>query len=100
MNFSKPPPVPDTPTDTRTSFCTAAYSSTSASVIGATVEEPSPITSPVNCACPASAESTLLFEFAASSLLSSDPHAAKNNAEPKIAAWLKYFHFFICHFLQ
>ncbi len=42
MNFSNPPPVPDTPTDTCTFGCTAEYSSTIASMIGATVEDPSP----------------------------------------------------------
>ena len=46
MNFSKPPPVPDTPTVTLTFSCTAAYSSTSASIIGATVLDPSPDTCP------------------------------------------------------
>ena len=44
MNFSNPPPVPETPDDTCTSGCAALYSSTNASTIGATVDEPSPNT--------------------------------------------------------
>src|SRR5690606_3795559 len=46
-NFLNPPPVPETPTVTRTSGPTARNSSATASVIGYTVLEPSIVISPV-----------------------------------------------------
>ena len=49
QNFSKPPPVPDTPTVTRASGSTRRYSSATASAIGNTVLEPSTATT---CAAP------------------------------------------------
>src|SRR3546814_14699619 len=45
-NFLKPPPVPETPTVTRTSGPTFLNSSATASVIGYTVLEPSIVISP------------------------------------------------------
>src|SRR5690606_4608582 len=52
----KPPPVPETPTGTRTSGATFMNSSATASVIGKTVLEPSistlPLRSPVDVAAP------------------------------------------------
>ena len=46
QNFSKPPPVPETPTVTRTSGATERNSSATASVTGKTVLEPSIATLP------------------------------------------------------
>src|SRR5688500_16588857 len=47
-NFLKPPPVPETPTVTLTSGCSALNSSATASVIGYTVLDPSIFISPVS----------------------------------------------------
>ena len=46
QNFLNPPPVPETPTVTRTSFAILLNSSATASVTGNTVLEPSTLTSP------------------------------------------------------
>ena len=47
MNFSNPPPVPDVPFDTVTSELSLANFSFNFSMIGPTVDEPSPLTSPL-----------------------------------------------------
>ncbi len=47
QNFLKPPPVPDTPTVTRTSGLAAMNSSAIASEMGKTVLDPSTLTSPL-----------------------------------------------------
>ena len=81
QNFWKPPPVPETPTVTRTSGATARNSSATASVTGKTVLEPSIATEPERS--PVSDESSLLVvvcvvpEGASSS---SSPHAAASIA--------------------
>jgi hypothetical protein len=46
QNTSKPPPVPEVPTDTLTPGCSPAKSSPAAAVSGWTVDEPSTRTSP------------------------------------------------------
>ena len=53
QNFSKPPPVPETPTVTRTSGATERNSSATASVTGKTVLEPSIATLPDSFSPPA-----------------------------------------------
>src|SRR5699024_10849043 len=47
MNFSNPPPVPAVPFDTVTSELSLANFSFNFSMIGPTVDEPSPLTSPL-----------------------------------------------------
>ncbi len=52
QNFSKPPPVPDVPTVTRTSGFSSWKSSAAASLSGATVLEPSILIVPLRPAPP------------------------------------------------
>src|SRR5690606_25019181 len=84
MNFSKPPPVPETPTVTWTFGCVPAYSSTIPSIIGATVDDPSPETCPSNCAA------SELPCWAVS-----PPQAPRSTDEPRIVDAITNFQFFI-----